>query len=147
VRVIEILRTALNSADGQWVLRAREGAVAELALSKVLSPPLDGADEATSLQGGRARNALLAVADGGTAMNTLETRVVDRSFVDNDMRWIIDYKTADLGAQAGEAELKAHAERFRAQLQAYAILFADESLPQQLAIFYVAHGKLITLAN
>ena len=80
-------------------------------------------------------------------MNTLETRVVDRSFVDNDMRWIIDYKTADLGAQAGEAELKAHAERFRAQLQAYAILFADESLPQQLAIFYVAHGKLITLAN
>jgi ATP-dependent exoDNAse (exonuclease V) beta subunit len=73
--------------------------------------------------------------------------VVDRSFVDNGVRWIIDYKTADLGAQAGEAELKAHAERFRAQLQAYAILFADESLPQQLAIFYVAHGKLITLAN
>jgi len=120
-RVIGILRTALNSADGQWVLRAREGAVAELALSKV------GA--------------------GGTAMNTLETRVVDRSFIDNGVRWIIDYKTADLGTHASEAELATHAGRFRAQLQAYAILFADESLPQRLAIFYVAHGKLITLAN
>jgi ATP-dependent exoDNAse (exonuclease V) beta subunit len=120
-RVIGILRTALNSADGQWVLRAREGAVAELALSKV------GA--------------------GGTAMNTLETRVVDRSFIDNGARWIIDYKTADLGAHASEAELATHAGRFRAQLQAYAILFADESLPQRLAIFYVAHGKLITITN
>jgi ATP-dependent exoDNAse (exonuclease V) beta subunit len=103
------------------VLRAREGAVAELALSKV------GA--------------------GGTAMNTLETRVVDRSFIDNGARWIIDYKTADLGAHASEADFTAHAGRFRAQLQAYAILFADESLPQRLAIFYVAHGKLITITN
>ncbi len=116
-RVVALLRTALHSEAGRWLLRAREGAAAELALSKV------GA--------------------GGTA----ETRVVDRSFVDAGVRWIIDYKTADLGPQAGVAELAAHAERFRAQLETYALLFADEALPQQLAIFYVAHGALVKLVD
>ncbi len=114
-RVARMLATTLASTDGQWVLRRRADAAAELALTRV------GA--------------------GATA----ETRVVDRSFVEDGVRWIIDYKTADLGAHADPGRLRAHAGRYRAQLEAYAVLFADEGLPQRLAVFYAAHGILATL--
>ncbi len=114
-RVARMLATTLGSADGQWVLRRRPDAGAELALARV------GA--------------------GGTA----ETRVVDRCFVEDGVRWIIDYKTADLGAGADPVRLAAHAERYRPQLEAYAALFAAEGLPLRLAVLYVAHGILATL--
>ncbi|MDP1734494.1 MAG: UvrD-helicase domain-containing protein [Sulfuritalea sp.] len=115
VRVAAMLATTLASPDGEWVLRRRADAAAELALAKL------GA--------------------GGTA----ETLVVDRCFVENGMRWIIDYKTVDLGAAADGARLKAHAARYRPQLESYAALFAAEGLPRRLAVFYVAHGILASL--
>ena len=115
-RVARLLETTLASADGGWVLRRRADAAAELALA--------------------------GVGAGGT----VATRVVDRSFVEDGVRWIIDYKTADLGASADAARLAAHAVRFRPQLEAYAELFAGDGLPQRLAVFYVAHGILATLA-
>jgi ATP-dependent helicase/nuclease subunit A len=65
----------------------------------------------------------LAIARRGEA-GTAETRVIDRSFVEDGVRWIIDYKTADLGPAADAARLAAHAERYRTQLEAYAALFA-----------------------
>jgi ATP-dependent helicase/nuclease subunit A len=114
-RAAQLLATTLASADGQWVLRPRDDAGAELAIARV------GAD--------------------GTA----QTRVVDRSFVEDGLRWIVDYKTADLGPDADDGRLAAHAERYRAQLESYAPLFEAESLPRRLAVFYAAHGKLITL--
>ncbi|MCM2309150.1 MAG: UvrD-helicase domain-containing protein [Sulfuritalea sp.] len=114
-RVARMLATTLAGADGQWVLRRRADAAAELALTRV------GA--------------------GATVL----TRVVDRSFVEDGVRWIIDYKTADLGQHADSERLRRHAERYRAQLEAYALLFADEGLPQRLAVFYAAHGILATL--
>ena len=114
-RVARMLATTLASADGQWVLRRRDDAGTELAMGKV------GA--------------------GGTP----ETLVVDRSFVEDGVRWIIDYKTADLGAAAGRARLAAHAGRYRPQLESYAALFAAEGLPQRLAVFYVAYGILASL--
>ena len=115
-RVVRMLKTTVTSADGQWVLRRRADAGAELALAKV------GA--------------------GGTA----EIRVVDRSFVEDGERWIIDYKTVDLGDAVDISRLTAHAERYRPQLESYAALFAGERLPQRLAVLYVAHGILAGLA-
>lgn len=114
-RVARMLATTLASADGQWVLRRRADAAAELALTRV------GAGAAA------------------------QTRVVDRCFVEDGVRWIIDYKTADLGDHADPARLLAHAGRHRAQLEAYAMLFAGEGLPRRLAVFYAAHGILATL--
>ncbi|MDZ4252733.1 MAG: DNA helicase, partial [Sulfuritalea sp.] len=114
-RVARMLATTLASADGQWVLRRRADAAAELALTRV------GA--------------------GATVL----TRVVDRSFVEDGVRWIIDHKTADLGDHADPERLRAHAARYRAQLEAYAMLFAGEGLPQRLAVFYAAHGILASL--
>lgn len=134
-RVVRMLHATVTSEAGRWLLAAHESAGTELALSKV------GAGDTphgTSTWG--AENSL------GT-MNTMETRVIDRTFIDNGVRWIIDYKTADLGAQASDMAFVAHAERFRAQLERYSALFTEESLPPQLAIFYVAHGKLVPLAQ
>jgi ATP-dependent helicase/nuclease subunit A len=114
-RAGRMLATALDSADGRWVLKSRPDEGSELALAKA------GA--------------------GGTVV----IRVVDRSFVEAGIRWIIDYKTADLGAGADGERLAAHAERYRAQLETYAGFFAGEGLPVRLAVFYVAHGILACL--
>ena len=127
-RVARLLATTLASADGQWVLRRRADAAAELALTRV-----GGEDDGTAL------------CVPGTPLRGQVTRVVDRSFVEDGVRWIIDYKTADLGQHADSERLRAHAGRYRAQLEAYAVLFADEGLPQRLAVFYAAHGILATL--
>jgi ATP-dependent exoDNAse (exonuclease V) beta subunit len=105
-RVVAILATTLTSEQGRWVLRQRDTATSELALTKV--------------------------SRGGTALN-----VVDRSFVEDGVRWIIDYKTA-----RPEEDLATHAERYRPQLERYAELFRDEPQPIRAAIFYAALGIL-----
>jgi ATP-dependent exoDNAse (exonuclease V) beta subunit len=81
--------------------------------------------------------ALVSCAQEGT-----KTQVIDRSFVDNGERWIVDYKTANV---ADEAALAAHAENYRPQLERYARLYVGEGLPLRLAIFYVASGRLVEL--
>lgn len=118
-QVVRWLDITLRSADGQWVLKPRPGAVSELALSKV------GA-------GDTAENAMVV------------TRVIDRSFVEEGVRWIADHKTAELDG-AGEAALAAHAEGYRRQLEGYAALFAGEDLPVRTGVFYLAHGRLVPL--
>lgn len=122
-RVVAMLRTAVTSEAGHWLLAAHENAAAELALSKA------------------------GAADMTESMGSMETRVIDRTFTDSGVRWIIDYKTADLGPQPSEAQFATHAERFRTQLERYSHLFKGENLPQQLGIFYVAHGRLVRLAR
>lgn len=122
-RVVAMLRTAVASEAGRWLLAAHDNAAAELALSKV------------------------GATDTAESMGLMETRVIDRTFTDSGVRWIIDYKTADLGPQPSEVQFATHAERFRTQLERYSHLFLGENLPQQLGIFYVAHGRLIRLTR
>ena len=64
-----MLNITLESPDGLWVLGPQSDAAAELALARV---------------------------DAG---GTVQVRVVDRCFVASGCRWIIDYKTVDLGAE------------------------------------------------
>ncbi len=127
-RAGRMLATALASPDGQWVLKARADAASELALAKAGASGSSGTPDVpwTSLRG-------------------QVTRVIDRSFVEDGVRWIVDYKTAELGPGADAIRLVAHAERYRAQLETYAGFFAGEGLPVRLAVFYVAHGILACL--
>jgi ATP-dependent exoDNAse (exonuclease V) beta subunit len=81
----------------------------------------------------------LVRADGGR----LGTHIVDRTFVEDGVRWIIDYKTARAGADT--AALEAHAEHYREQLQRYAALFRDEGRRLRLGVFYTASGRLVEL--
>jgi ATP-dependent exoDNAse (exonuclease V) beta subunit len=62
--------------------------------------------------------------------------VIDRSFVDNGVRWIIDYKTTPTGG-LDAAAVGRLAESHRPQLEAYAALFADGALPVRLAVFFI----------
>ena len=67
--------------------------------------------------------------------------VIDRSFVDNGERWIVDYKTTNIAGDLAE-----HAASYRPQLERYAGLFAGGQLPVRLAIYFVARGRLIEVA-
>ncbi len=91
---------------------------------------------------------LAAHAEGAAeqAWSSLEDRqashhVIDRSFVAEGCRWIIDYKTARLP----ESELRQRAESHRPQLERYAALFAGDPLPIRAAIFFPMQGVLLEL--
>ncbi len=68
--------------------------------------------------------------------------VIDRSFIADGSRWIIDYKTV----RVPESELAGRAEGFRPQLERYARLFAGEGLPLKLAIFFPLQGRMVELS-
>jgi len=121
-RVTGWLHIMLASAEGRWLLASHEQDGAELALTKV------GAGD---------------TADAFAPSPT--TRVIDRTFVTDGIRWIIDYKTAWFGDAADSTRLAQHAERYRPQLETYAALFAEEGLQVKCAIFYVAYGALVNL--
>jgi ATP-dependent exoDNAse (exonuclease V) beta subunit len=67
--------------------------------------------------------------------------VIDRTFVADGCRWIIDYKTVRLP----DSELPKRAESYRPQLERYAALFAGDPLPLRLAIYFPLQGKLLEL--
>ncbi len=84
---------------------------------------------------------LIEVNDSG-----LKNHVIDRTFIAEGMRWIVDYKltpSSDLAAFAGD--LNVIAEQHRPQLERYAQLFADEPLPVKKAVFFLSVAKLVEL--
>ncbi len=83
-----------------------------------------------------AEQAWSSVADG-----VVTQHIIDRTFVAAGTRWIIDYKTVRLP----ESELAQRAEQYRPQLERYARLFADDSRPLRLAIFFPLQGRLVEI--
>ena len=71
-----------------------------------------------------------------------QTHRIDRSFVSEGVRWIVDYKTV-----AALDNPQVAAERHREQLQRYGALFArlEPDRPQRLAVLFVAQGQLVEL--
>jgi ATP-dependent exoDNAse (exonuclease V) beta subunit len=119
--VLALLKTTLQSPHGQWVLQSRETASNEL--------------EIESLEDDRSQ---------------VRKKIIDRTFVENGVRWIVDYKTISFKTvtfknSLDEANLKQAAEAYRHQLEGYAVLFADEGLSIQLAVYFVSIGQLVTL--
>jgi len=112
-----------------------------------------GADEALSALQTTLTSAtgrwLLADHPGGGAEQAWTSRdgeltvkhVIDRVFIADGVRWIVDYKTV----RATPEELVARAEGFRPQLERYAALFANDPLPFKLAVWFVLQGQLVTL--
>jgi ATP-dependent exoDNAse (exonuclease V) beta subunit len=116
-RALQALRTVLQSDTGRWILDTREEAHAEKPLTS-------------------------RVQDGRGQAN----HIVDRTFIENGERWIIDYKTVRCNDADPQAFLRAHAEKnYREQLERYAGLFAAREMPIRAAIFYVLQGELIEL--
>lgn len=129
--VCDTLQHALTNEDSRWILGTHDAAACEVPLS-------DLATESDS-----------AESDG-----TIEVRrhVIDRTFIEDGVRWIIDYKTLrsdpTLTGSALDAHLSAKAAGYRPQLERYAALYAHEvqqGIVVKTAIFFPAHGKLIPL--
>ncbi|AXS78920.1 exodeoxyribonuclease V subunit beta [Dechloromonas sp. HYN0024] len=75
--------------------------------------------------------------EGELAVN----HVIDRVFVVDGCRWIIDYKTV----RGADSELPQRAASHRGQLDRYASLFAGAGLPVRRAIFFPCQGCLVEL--
>ena len=71
--------------------------------------------------------------------------IVDRTFIEDNTRWIIDYKTIDLALDLPASTLKNTAQNYQEQLKNYATLFADEGRQVKCAVFFMARGKLVLL--
>ena len=83
-----------------------------------------------------------------TKNNIYQSRTIDRTFIDeNNIRWIIDYKTGEhLG---GDLELffKNEKDRYRNQLNLYGMIFKQfgEERPIKKALYYPMHKELLVL--
>lgn len=115
-RVITLLRTTLNAPDGAWVLADHPQGACEL--------PME-----------------MRFGDDDTLV-AIEASVIDRTFVIDGTRWIIDYKTAAIEG-LDDLQCQQHAEQYRPQLERYAKHFKDTSIC--LAVLYVARGRLVRL--
>lgn len=81
---------------------------------------------------GRSEYAVTGVA-GGRTVNA----VMDRTFVDGDSRWIVDYKTGMHTGGDADAFLDQERERYRGQLAAYAALMrALDPRPIRLGLYF-----------
>jgi ATP-dependent exoDNAse (exonuclease V) beta subunit len=90
---------------------------------------------------GAACEMALATVDSGNVV----THVIDRTFIDDGVRWIIDYKSTDLAIRTLDSAIEQQAESHRPQLERYASVFRDEGLPIRMAVFFMALGRLVEL--
>ena len=128
------LQQALSDEVSRWILGPREQAGCEVPLSSLAVSANATADHHD--------------AEAGTeTASELQRHVIDRTFLENGVRWIIDYKTLNIHTAAElEAQLQAKAYSYRPQLERYAALYAHEAAADitiRTAIFFPAHGKLI----
>ncbi len=98
-RVVDALIAVHRDSRGRWILQNAREALREHALSG-------------RLPGG-----------SGALRGEIARVVIDRSFIDEQgVRWIIDYKTSQHSGSGVEEFLDREVERYRSQLQRYAML-------------------------
>ncbi len=151
-----IAEEGVDRWDGAAVAQARP--VTQAALGSLGVPPAEIAGAAAEVE--RALAASLADPRGrwilershagarceyalaGLVRGRLLEGVLDRTFVDAEgTRWIIDYKTGAHEGAGAEAFLDAEQERYRAQLEGYAALFAGlEQRPIRLGLYFPLMG-------
>ena len=73
--------------------------------------------------------------------NITTQHIPDRSFIENDIQWIIDYKTPFSPIKNLAAEAKKHLP----QLRSYETIFKENKRVIQKAIYFAPQGKLIKL--
>ncbi|MDB3856324.1 UvrD-helicase domain-containing protein [Halieaceae bacterium] len=115
LRVEGALKPMLDDSVGQWILSAgHESAVCEYEMTQQMS-------------NGQFRQL-----------------VVDRSFVYEGQRWIIDYKTSTPNADESLAEfIHREADEYEGQLRTYQRVMATmEDMPSRIALYFTAVAKL-----
>lgn len=113
-KIATSLTQVLNSEQGRWVLNSEH---------------LHSACELSLMQ---------------KEKQELRESIIDRTFVDKGVRWIIDYKSSEPeGGESLEDFMAREKETYLPQLARYKKLFAAlESHPIQLALYWVSLGRL-----
>jgi ATP-dependent exoDNAse (exonuclease V) beta subunit len=106
--IIAALKQTISSPQGLWMLASRPSRQAELSFT--------ASDENNALQEHR----------------------IDLTFIEADVRWIIDYKLT-----AVNENIELTAELHKPQLMRYARLFLHENLPIKTAVFFLNFGELV----
>lgn len=78
-----------------------------------------------------------------------KTKIVDRTYVDEEnVRWIIDYKTGEHKGGDIEKFFDGEKERYREQMETYAKLISlrGETRPIKKALYYPLHKRLIEIS-
>ena len=75
-------------------------------------------------------------------VGSIKNHIIDRTFIENGTRWIVDYK---LTAQNEIGDPATAAEQHRPQLSSYASLFLQEKLPIKIAVFFLSLARLVEL--
>ena len=70
-----------------------------------------------------------------------QSHIVDRTFVENDVRWVIDYKTTRYEGNDLDGFLKERAESYREQMARYASLYKTEAEYLKVAIYFVSEDR------
>jgi len=116
---VDALCRTLDSPTGRWILAQTDEAAAEQAWTS-------------------------HDAEDGQAVAV--NHVIDRTFIADGCRWIIDYKTVTVPADADATTyLNARTSEYRPQLMRYANLFRHEARPPRLAIYYPLQDMLVEL--
>jgi hypothetical protein len=117
-RVLDVVRRTLADERGRWMFAAHH-------------------DDARSEWG-------IAGVDGGTVVHV----VLDRAFVEDGVRWIVDFKTGTHEGGDAAGFLASEAARYAGQLQRYGRLVqAMEGRPVRLALYHpLVHGGFREIA-
>jgi ATP-dependent helicase/nuclease subunit A len=118
-RVVEALVAVHRDPRGRWILQKSREDVREHALS------------------GRIRSTGGSPGPGRRQDDVVRV-VIDRSFVDeHGVRWVIDYKTSQHGGSGLDEFLNREVERYRPQLQRYAMLVKNLGpQPVRLGLYF-----------
>lgn len=77
--------------------------------------------------------------------DSARTKRLDLTFVEDGVRWIVDYKSTALAPDVDAQTLRRQAETHRPQLDGYARLFDAEGMPVRLAVLFLSVGRLVVL--
>jgi ATP-dependent exoDNAse (exonuclease V) beta subunit len=138
---------SLKPAMLKWL--QRQGVKAEM-LETAAARTVDMLQTTLASEDGRWLLMPRAGASAELPVSTMEeddatTQRLDLTFVEDGVRWIIDYKSTQLSAELSDAQLSRQAETHRPQLQGYSRLFETEGLPVITAIFFLSVGRLVRL--
>ena len=149
----QIAREGIDRWDARRVQRERDRLRAELASEGVPADALDAAqtalDEAITgvlasergrwlfAPGHEAAASEWALAGVDDAAGTIRHVAIDRSFVADGVRYIVDFKTGTHAGGGADAFLDAEVERYRGQLEQYArLVWCLDPRPIRLALFH-----------
>ncbi|MES2181489.1 MAG: UvrD-helicase domain-containing protein [Pseudomonadota bacterium] len=127
--------------QGHTIKNAQQGAVQVLA---ALQTTLNSEAGQWVLKNHENAASELSLMQAGEAGVT--NHIVDRTFIENGRRWIVDYKLTHFADSLdSQTDVELAAEQHRPQLERYAGLFTDEKLPIKTAVLFLNLGRLVEL--